>query len=67
MARAKSINKYIDIKVLNLVLFFLMEKLPLKKNSNFKFSLFSSWLTNIIKFFKVTHLASPSDLYKVSN
>ena len=42
MARAKFIDKYIDIKVFNLVLFFLIEKSPLKEDGNFKFSLFSN-------------------------
>lgn len=67
MARAKSTDKYIDIKVLSSVLFFLMEKSPLREDGNFKLSLSSSWSTNIIEFLKVTRLASPSDLYKVSN
>ena len=67
MARAKSINKYIDIKVFNSVLFFLIEKSLLKEDGNFKFSLFSSWSTNIIKFFKVIYLALPLNFYKVSN
>jgi hypothetical protein len=65
--RAKSIDKYIDIKALSSVLFFLMEKSPPREDGNFKFSLFSSWSTDIIEFLKVTCLASPSDLYKVSN
>ena len=67
MARAKSIEECIDIRALGSVLFFLMEKSLPREDSNFKFSLSSSWLNNIIKFLKVTCLASPLDLYKVSN
>jgi hypothetical protein len=67
MARAKSIEECIDIGVLSSVLFFLIEKSLPREDSKFKFSLSSSWLNNIIEFLKVTHLASPLDLYKVSN
>ena len=44
-----------------------MEKSPPREDGNFKLSLSSSWLTDIIKFLKVIYLALPSDLYKVSN
>ena len=65
--RAKSIDKCIDIKALSLVLFFLMEKSLPREDDNFKFSISSSWSNDIIEFLKVTRLALPLDLYKVSN